>query len=78
VQHYSLLHVTFKDKEFTHEQAAKTLVIDKRIISVILSEIRKAGWLKIKLDPDDARKRLYILKSPEEVVKEIARGEKNG
>jgi len=36
--------------------------------------MKKAGWLEIKLDPTDSRRRLYKLISPEEVVKEIARG----
>jgi len=47
---------------------------DERMVSVILSEMRKAGWLEMRLDPEDARRRLSKLKSPEEVVKEIAKG----
>ena len=49
---------------------------DGRMVSVILSEMRKAGWLEVRLDPEDARKRLYKLKAPDEVVKEIAKGGK--
>jgi len=74
MQRYSLLWVKFKDKEFNHEQATKTLPDDERMVSGILSEMRKAGWLEMRLDPEDARRRLYKLKSPEEVVKEIAKG----
>ena len=74
MQRYSLLWVKFKDKEFNHEQATQTFPDDERMVSVILSEMRKVGWLEMRLDPEDARKRLYKLKSPEEVVKEIARG----
>jgi hypothetical protein len=76
MQRYSLLWVKFKDKEFNHEQATQTLPDDERMVSVILSEMRKAGWLEMRLDPSDARKRLYKLKAPDEVVKEIAKGEK--
>jgi len=47
---------------------------DERMVSVILSEMRKAGWVEMRLDPEDARRRLYKLKSLEEVVKEIAKG----
>lgn len=36
----------------------------------------KAGWLEMMLDPKDVRKRLYKLKAPENVVKEIAIGGK--
>lgn len=43
------------------------------MVGVILSEMRKAGWLEIRLDPNDARKRLYKLKAPEDVVKEIVK-----
>ena len=74
MQRYSLLWVKFKDREFNHERATKTLPDDERMVSVILSEMRKAGWLEMRLDPEDARRRLYKLKSPEEVVKEIAKG----
>jgi type I restriction enzyme M protein len=77
MQRYSLLWVKFKDKEFNHGQATKTLPDDERMVSVILSEMRKAGWLEMRLDPNDARKRLYKLKTPESVIKEIAKsGEK--
>ena len=76
MQRYSVLWVKFRDKEFNHKQATETLPDNGRMVSVILSDMRKAGWLEIKLDPNDARKRLYKLKSPEEAVKEIAKGEK--
>jgi DNA-binding MarR family transcriptional regulator len=69
---YSKLWVKFKNKEFNHDEASKTLKEDK-MVSVILSEMKKAGWLEIKLDPTDSRRRLYKLISPEEAVKEIAR-----
>ncbi len=58
---YSLLCVKFKGKEFNHEQVTKTLPYDERMVSVILSEMRKTGWLKVRLDPSDMRK-LYKLK----------------
>jgi type I restriction enzyme M protein len=74
MQCYSLLWVKFKDKEFNYEQATQTLPNNERMISVILSEMRKTGWLEVRLNPEDARRRLYKLKAPEEVVKEIAKG----
>ena len=57
-------------------ERTKTLPDDGRMVSVILSEMRKAGWLEVRLDPEDARKRLYKLKAPDEVVKETAKGGK--
>ena len=47
-----------------------------KMVSVILSEMRKSDWLEMRLYPNDARKRLYKLKAPDEVVKEIAKGGK--
>jgi len=73
MQRYSALWNKFKDKEFNHEEAFKTLNKDK-MLSIVLSELRQAGWLEMKLDPDDARKRIYKLKSPEQAVKEMEKG----
>ena len=58
------------NKEFNHEEAFKTLNKDK-MLSIVLSELRQAGWLEMKLSPEDARKRIYKLKSPEQAVKEM-------
>jgi len=44
------------------------------MISIILSDLKKAGWLEVRLDPNDSRKRLYKLISPEDALKEIAKG----
>ena len=70
MQRYSTLWNKFKDKEFNHEDAFKTLNKDK-MVSIALSELRQAGWLEMKLDPDDARKRIYKLKSPEQAIREM-------
>ena len=40
-------------------------------IPVFLSELRKAGWLKVELDPDDARKRFYKLIGKEKIISDI-------
>jgi hypothetical protein len=45
----------------------------KNMISVILSDLKKVGWLEGRLDPNDSRKRLYKLISSEEALKEIAK-----
>jgi len=69
---YSLLWKSFKNKEFDYDEAVKILKEQKeRLVSVILSELKKHGWLTIKLDSEDSRKRIYTLKSPEESIKEI-------
>ncbi|MFQ6087521.1 MAG: type I restriction-modification system subunit M [Candidatus Methanofastidiosia archaeon] len=71
---YSILWDEFGSEEFNRKQAIKLLKEenqdDEKTVGVVLSELRKAGVIKIKLDPNDARKRLYVLKSREEIVKE--------
>ena len=67
---YSTLWTRFKNKEFSHQQAIKSLK-ETNLVSVIISELKKSGWLTLTLDPKDSRKRLYKLKSPEEAVKEL-------
>ncbi len=68
---YSLLWKNFKNKEFCREDAVKILQekAGDRSIAVILSKLRKAGWLDIRLDPSDARRSLYFLKSRGEIFK---------
>ena len=72
MQRYAKLWKAFKSKEFEHEQTVKVLKEkDENIVSVILSQLRRHGWLEIKLHPSDTRKRVYKLKSPDEVVREL-------
>jgi hypothetical protein len=72
MERYSLLWKTFKEKEFEHDDASKILKEEKDgLVSVVLSELKKHGWLTIKLHPDDSRKRIYKLKNPEEAITSI-------
>jgi len=72
MQRYAKLWSSFKSKEFTHEQASKILKEkDPNLVSVILSYLRKYGWLSTKLHPIDTRKRIYQLKSPEQATKDM-------
>jgi len=73
-ERYSQLWRKFKEKEFEHDEAVKVLKEEKeRLVSVILSELKKHGWLTVKLHPDDSRKRIYKLKKPEDAITEIDR-----
>ena len=56
---YYKLWTKFKNKAFTHKDTSKTLNDDKMVI--ILSDLKKAGWLEVRLDPSDSRKRVYKL-----------------
>lgn len=78
---YSILWEAFKDSIFRLEEAADVLVEKnkdkKEEVPVYLSELRKAGWLKAELDPSDARKRFYKLKSREKIISELFAIEQN-
>lgn len=72
MKRYSILWSKFKSKEFTHKQAIEALKEkDERIVSLFLSDLKKYGWLEVRLDPKDSRIRLYKLKGPEDAVKEM-------
>jgi type I restriction enzyme M protein len=71
---YRILLESCHDPAFRFEDAARVLK-DKmkdseEQINVILSELRKKGWLEVRFDPEDARKRIYKLKSHEEIITE--------
>lgn len=67
---YSILWRTFKDEEFNHDQASEALH-EEKMTSIILSDLKRAGWLDIKLHPRDSRKRIYSLKHPEQAILEL-------
>jgi hypothetical protein len=68
---YAVLWNKHKDKELSYEDIKSSLE-DKSGLNVFLSELRKAGWLEVKLSPEDNRKRVYKLKEPNKAMKEIA------
>ena len=72
---YEILWESFQASPFRLEEAADKLNkgIDeirdeKEEVNVILSELRKEGTLKVEFDPNDARKRIYKLKSKEDMI----------
>lgn len=66
---YSLLLKELGDKEFNFDIARKILKKDQsKIVSIILSELRKSGWIEItKFDPNDSRKRYYKLNKLDQI-----------
>ncbi len=72
---YAILWNEFKDKTFTKEEAIALLKEknkdDEKNVGVFISELKKAKFLKIYLDPVDSRKRRYQLKSKKEIIKEL-------
>ena len=43
----------------------------KKVVGLFLSELRKAGWVKVELNQADTRKRVYRLKPYELIFKTI-------
>lgn len=68
---YAKLWVEFKGKSFSKEQANK--VVRDGNLPQALSRLKRDGWLKIGLDVNDARKSLYTLKEPKEVIEYIGK-----
>lgn len=68
---YAILWNKFRTKEFTFEQAEKTLNNNNKGINVFLSDLRKAGWIETNLSEKDSRVRIYRLKNPEIAINEM-------
>lgn len=72
-QRHSKLWEKFGESSFRMDEAVeyleRKLGSQKDEVAVVLSELRKAGWVYVKLDPEDARKRIYTLKSRDEIIK---------
>lgn len=74
---YEILWQAFQSFPFRLEDAAiklnegiKGIKDAKDEVIVILSELKKEKMLKVEFDPDDARKRIYKLRSKEDMVSE--------
>jgi len=74
MQKYAILWNRFKTQEFNHESASKILKEkNPNLVSVLLNHLKKNGWLIVKLDLNDTRKRVYVLISLEKAVEEISK-----
>ena len=69
---YAKLWQKFADKSFTFEQAQKELKhLDRNTISVMFNELKSAGWIKVSLNEEDSRFRIYNLINPEQIVASV-------
>lgn len=69
---YSKLWHQKKGEEFDFNEAQILLKEkDARVLSVVLSDLRKYGWLVSSLAFQDSRKRKYCLTSPQDAVEQI-------
>jgi type I restriction enzyme M protein len=78
---HEILSNAYRDSTFRFEEAAKILkekMKDREEqVNVFLSELRRRGWLEVEFDPEDARKRIYKLKSREEIISETLSSNKS-
>ncbi|MFH0808751.1 MAG: hypothetical protein V1888_04015 [archaeon] len=73
IQRYSALYQKFKMKQFTREEARKALEefgIDneEKITNTFFSDLHKKGWVEVKKDDKDNRRKLFKLVSPESAI----------
>jgi type I restriction enzyme M protein len=79
---YKVLWENFERNPFRADEAFEVLARYKdtagsaKQVNIALAELRKAGFLEVELDPKDARKRIYTLKSKEEVISEALSADK--
>tara|TARA_Y100000310_G_C20586462_1_gene765670 strand:+ start:111 stop:335 length:225 start_codon:yes stop_codon:yes gene_type:complete len=69
---YAKLWHKFKEKEFTYREVTALFKGENiNVIRTMISQLRKCGWLSVELDPKDSRIRIYKLKEPNEIVKDM-------
>lgn len=68
---YAELWVTFQEKSFTKEMAFNVISRKNKSKEQVFSYLKKNGWLTINNDPSHAKKSIYILKSPTQIVMEL-------
>ena len=72
---YGVLWEEFGEREFRFEEAKRVLLEqmedDEEQVNAILNELKKRGVLEVKADPEDARKKIYRLKSREKIVSQL-------
>jgi len=44
---------------------------DDNTIRVFLNELKKAEWIDVQLSPESSRERVYILKEPNVIMREL-------
>lgn len=72
---YQALWQEYGESPFRFEDAFNVLKRDfvdsEEQVNVVLSELRKKGWLKAEFDPEDARKRIYTLERSDKIISQF-------
>lgn len=72
MKNYSLLWRKFGSKEFSNLEAKEELKLeDNHMISVLFYNLKRKGWLEIRRDEKDQRKKVYNLVEPAKAVEEL-------
>ena len=71
MRRHTQLWSSMKNKGFSLQEASKILQESPQVTAVILSRLRKAGWISAEIDAVDYRRTVYHLISPEEVINKI-------
>jgi DNA-binding MarR family transcriptional regulator len=71
---YAQLYKEVNLNEFSMEDSKRILGGKEKLVYDVLSELTKAGWMTRRFHPIDARKRIYQLRDPGEVIMEIIEG----
>jgi DNA-binding MarR family transcriptional regulator len=67
---YALLYKSLRSREFSMEDSRRVLGEEEKMAYGILSELAKAGWITRRFHPSDARRRIYQLRDPKEIIVE--------
>ncbi len=68
----SRLWKEYGEKTMTFKMIKDVLVIDNdNAIRVFINELKKANWIDVQLSPESSRERVYTLKEPNEIMKEL-------
>ena len=65
---YSQLWNRKETKSFTLKEASEILSESPMVTAVILSRLRKSGWINAEIDDIDYRRKRYRCNNPKEVI----------
>ncbi|MGQ9691812.1 MAG: class I SAM-dependent DNA methyltransferase, partial [Thermoproteota archaeon] len=77
---YERLWSIFGERKFTYDEALQALEdtperISKEALNLLLSNLRRNGFLMVEADLFDSRRKIYTLKSPSSRLNEFLKGE---
>ena len=75
IARYSRIWYLKKDSTFTFEWYLNNIEDDTKIGLVVISRLRKMGWIATEINPRDKRKSIYKLIRPEQIFNRMGREE---